>query len=695
MNHRGRKRNTKDQDKTKTQLIHELVALRKVIAKLEKLDVERRRAEEALKEEHEYVRNLIDSSLDMIIAVDNKRRFIEFNCAAEEVFGYRRDEVLGEDVSLLYADAKEGLSVYKKTVMNGHHVQEVLNRRKNGETFPCLLSSSLLYNSSRERVGLMGVSRDITHYKEDEELLQFQADILSNIHDSVIVTDREGRIIYWNPGAMELYGYNADEMIGQTLGVLYPYQNPEKLAADLRNIMQGKDLTGAWEARHKDGSALWVAVKTTQARDATSNPIGFIGISRNITQRKLAEEKLQLSDQIISHVGNLVFVVDKRCRVIFAGPSVTSMLGYSIEEVLGDGWSNLAWQDDTGREREKAYIGAAIEGETQVRAEPYERKIYGKGGEPHWILWQDALGPGNTLIGIGHDITEYKRLETKLIHGEKLRAVGELAAGIAHEINSPIQFIGDNLRFLEEANQKTTGLLEHLRQPDEIRKGDRSLSAVLDSQLYDLSIEDIDYYAEEIPKAIEQSLDGVGRISEIVQAMRTFSHPGGMEKTALDINKAIQSTITVSRNEWKYVADVQTDLDPDLPLVSCLAGEINQVFLNLIVNAAQAIEDAKATGVSHEERGTIVISTRRDEGNLEVRIGDTGTGIPEEIRPRIFEPFFTTKGVGRGTGQGLAIAHIVVVEKHSGTISFETELGKGTIFIIRLPLDHSPASGAE
>lgn len=647
---------------------------------------ERKQVEESFRESQEYARNLIDSSLDMIIAVDNRRLITEFNHAAEEVLGYRREEVLGKHVNLLYADPKEGLAVHKKTVLSGRHIQEILNCRKNGETFPSLLSSSVLLDPGGEKVGVMGVLRDITHQKQDKELLQFQANVLSNVRDSVIVTDLQGRIIYWNIGATELYGYTADEMIGQNPVVLYPDQDPELLAENLKSIVPGKNLTGAWKGRCKDGSEIWVAMKTALARDAAGNPIGFIGVTRDITGRKQAEEKLKLSDQIISHIENLVLVIDKQGQVIFAGPSVTRVLGYSITEVLGDGWFELTRQDDEERKAEKAYIVAAIKDKKEIRTEPYEGQVFSSDDKVHWMLWQDAIGPAQTLIRIGHDITEYKSLESQLIQGEKLRAVGELAAGIAHEINSPIQFIGDNLRFLEEANQKTSGLLERLRRPDEIRKGDETLSTVLDSQPHDLSTKDIDYYAEEIPKAIEQSLDGVSRISEIVQAMRTFSHPGGKEKTTIDINQAIESTITVSRNEWKYVADVQTDLDPDLPPVPCLAGEINQVFLNLIVNAAQAIQEAQEPGVS-QEKGTIAISTRQEKGNLEVHISDNGPGVPEEVKSRIFEPFFTTKGVGRGTGQGLAIAHMVVVEKHGGSITLETEKGKGTTFIIRLPFE--------
>ncbi|MEJ2078686.1 MAG: ATP-binding protein [Acidobacteriota bacterium] len=198
---------------------------------------------------------------------------------------------------------------------------------------------------------------------------------------------------------------------------------------------------------------------------------------------------------------------------------------------------------------------------------------------------------------------------------------------------------------------------------------------------------DTDYLASEIPQAIEHTLEGVERVAKIVRAMKNFSHPGSEEKTPIDLNKAIENTLTVSRNEWKYHADLVADLDPALPPVPCLPGELNQVILNLVVNAAHAIADV--VGDASGCKGTLAVSTRLDGAWAEIRVEDTGSGIPEHARDRIFDPFFTTKGVGKGTGQGLAISHSVIVDKHGGTIHFETETGGGTSFIVRLPLDEA------
>ena len=201
---------------------------------------------------------------------------------------------------------------------------------------------------------------------------------------------------------------------------------------------------------------------------------------------------------------------------------------------------------------------------------------------------------------------------------------------------------------------------------------------------------DVDYLTEEVPKALAQALDGVERVSKIVRAMKEFSHPGSAEKARVDLNHAIESTITVASNEWKYVAELITEFDPALPQVFCLPGEFNQVVLNIIVNASHAIADVVGDG--GQGKGRLTVTTRRDGDWAEVRIKDSGTGIPEKARAKVFDPFFTTNGVGKGTGQGLAIAHSVIVDKHGGTITFETEVGQGTTFIIRIPIN--PAAPA-
>jgi signal transduction histidine kinase len=271
-----------------------------------------------------------------------------------------------------------------------------------------------------------------------------------------------------------------------------------------------------------------------------------------------------------------------------------------------------------------------------------------------------------------------------LRQSQKLEAIGQLAAGIAHEINTPTQYVGDNTRFFKESFESIAILLRDHKELLEAAQNDRLTPDLVARAKEVLMAADLDYLFEQVPTAINETIEGVDRISKIVRAMKEFSHPGGKEKTSADLNKAIESTVTVARGQWKYVADMKLNLDPELPRVPCFLGEFNQCVLNLLINAAHAIGDKlkeKPGGL-----GLITVGTRRDGAWVEISVRDTGTGIPESARPHIFEPFFTTKEVGKGTGQGLSMVYCNIVKKHGGQVAFETEAGVGTCFLLRLPI---------
>jgi len=262
-------------------------------------------------------------------------------------------------------------------------------------------------------------------------------------------------------------------------------------------------------------------------------------------------------------------------------------------------------------------------------------------------------------------LLELRSTQNELVQAQKLTAIGHLAAGIAHEINTPMQFINDNVSFLADAFQDLLAIAhgeEGSEEPD-----------------------DLSYLREEVPRAIKQTQDGIQRVIGIVQAMKSFSHPSGGRKEMTDVHECLNSTALVAGNTWKYVADLELDYDLACPLVPLIRDEFNQVILNLLVNAADAIGDTLQAGAV--SRGTITLRTRRLPRAVEVQVQDTGTGISESIRFKVFDPFFTTKGVGTGSGQGLAIAYAIIVGKHGGEIGVDSELGKGTTFWIRLPLE--------
>jgi signal transduction histidine kinase len=276
---------------------------------------------------------------------------------------------------------------------------------------------------------------------------------------------------------------------------------------------------------------------------------------------------------------------------------------------------------------------------------------------------------------------ERERMELELRLSQKLEAVGQLAAGIAHEINTPIQFIGDTSRFLEEAFDDLTVVLDAYAEIGEAARSGPVPAELLDRAQAAEEDADLEYLRERAPAAFIRISDGVSRVATIVGAMRTFAHPS-TDKAAVDINESIQTTLIVAANEYKYVADVKTEFGP-VPAVVCSPGDLNQVLLNLIVNAAHAIADSQESG---DDRGVIAIRTHQQDEDVVISVADTGCGIPPEVAGRVFDPFFTTKEVGRGVGQGLAIARAIVVDRHAGVLSFAPQPGGGTTFTIRLPL---------
>ncbi len=280
---------------------------------------------------------------------------------------------------------------------------------------------------------------------------------------------------------------------------------------------------------------------------------------------------------------------------------------------------------------------------------------------------------------------EKEKMQAQMLHTQKLESVGQLAAGIAHEINTPAQFLGTNMEFLDDSFQDVVSLIHEYQTLIKAVKNGQVRPELLKKM--EQSVEELDweYLAEEFPLTIKQSRDGVQRISKIVKAMKEFSHPGSKEKTPVNINDILNTTLIVASNEWKYVAEIERDLAPDLPSVTCLADEMGQVFLNILVNAAHAIADSLGENPDGT-KGVISISSMRDEEWIEVCIKDNGRGMAATVQEHIFDPFFTTKEVGKGTGQGLAIAYSVVTDKHQGTLSCESEEGMGTSFSIRLPL---------
>jgi signal transduction histidine kinase len=279
----------------------------------------------------------------------------------------------------------------------------------------------------------------------------------------------------------------------------------------------------------------------------------------------------------------------------------------------------------------------------------------------------DADGNLTGVVGTGFDITDRKAAEERMASSDRLESIGRLAAGVAHEINTPIQYLSDSVSFIRD------GVRELLEYIDALR------ASMPQPPAPDDNVEDL---RMEMPPALTLVADGLTRNAEIVRSMKDFAHADQSQMSPVDLNRAIASTLVIARSEYKPVAEVETNFG-DVPPVTCHAGQINQVVLNIVVNAAHAIADkVQRTGAV----GKITVSTCVENEHAVIAIGDTGTGIAEAIRARVFDPFFTTKEVGRGSGQGLSIARNVIVKGHGGELDFTTEIGKGSTFYIRLPI---------
>jgi len=658
---------------------------------------EHERLEEELRASEQQLEAIATSAQDGIIMTDNDGNVSYWNDAAERIFGYARDEILGKNLHRTLAP-KEYHEAYEKGFNSfrnsgqGPAVGKTLELsalKKDGTRFPVELSlSSVRLHGEWCAVGIV---RDITERKRAEEALRASErkyrTLVENLPQKIFIKDRESVYVSCNENYASDLRIRADEIPGKTDYDFFPRELADKYRGDDARIMAGGKLEALDERYLRDGEERFVHTVKTPLRDDKGEVIGIMGVFWDITERKQAEEALKESEArykaLFEASADGILITDVKTQELkYANPAICRMLGYCEAELTRMTIADI--HPKNALEHVVSEFQAFARGEialaesipclrrdgTQIQAD-----ISGAVCE---------INGRKCNVGFFRDITERKMLQNQLAQAQKLEAIGGLAAGIAHEINTPTQYVGDNISFMGDASTDLWRLLsEYGNLLDAAKEG--SVSNELVSRVSALAEEvDVAYLNKEMRAATDQAKEGVERISSIVRAMRQFAHPGAEEKVATDVNGAIENTITVSRNEWKYVADMETDLDLNLPLVQLLPGEFNQVILNMIVNSAHSI--ANVVGDGSNGKGKITIKTRRDGELAEIRVSDTGTGVPEKLRDRVFDPFFTTKGVGKGTGQGLAIAHSVIVDKHHGTIGLESEEGKGATFIIRLPI---------
>jgi len=520
--------------------------------------------------------------------------------------------------------------------------------------------------------------------QENEEKFRV---ICALAQDAIIMLDNEGNISYWNNAAERTFGYRTEQVIGKALHMLLvPEKSQEayrKGFSRFKETGQGPVVGQRVEvtAIKKDGTEFPISLSISSIK--LKNKWNAVGIARDISERKKIEKENRLANREFSQIFNTAAdgmrIIDRNFNIVKINETFSTLSGISRDESKGmkcyEVFSTPLCHTSN------CPLVQILNGEQRIECEIEKNKDGDK--TFYSVIATPFSAPDGELVGIIEDIkdiTEGRRIHSQLLQSEKMASIGQLAAGVAHEINNPTGFVSSNLKTLSDYQDDIIMLIEQYRRLTTALKENMAIAEYpppISEQLEriaDLEAEvDIDFVLNDISDLVKESREGTERIKKIVLDLKDFAHPGEDRPQLADINRNIESTLNVVWNELKYKTTVTKDYG-DLPEVECYPQQLNQVFVNLLVNAAQAIE----------KQGEIKIVTGADDGYVEIRISDTGKGIPEENLSKIFDPFFTTKEVGKGTGLGLNVAYNII-KKHNGTIDVESTVGKGTTFTIRIP----------
>lgn len=676
----------------------------------------------ALEQRQEEYRDIIEAVATGILTLDMNWRIVEANDSACAQFQIEREELLGKQLSTILGREGQSLSDRISQLLDQSVAfsMQSTGRRADGTTFmadvrgstimlqgaPCVLMCvndvSSYWNttiSEEEERGTLDPddSQRLNELREaicttgqetapaDDNLGAIAQALLKDFPCPVYVKDAHGVFVDCNRQMTEMFGIKREELVGQTVHSLLPEQTAYSFEASDQTLLTGRlpAQTFLKGTPTRSGEILHLAFHKAAFGIRDGMPEGIVGVIVDLTEyetkRRRIQEEQHLMNQILTGLEAAYIVVDQETDSIEdLNPVAETLLQEKRENLLGTSFTETICPQMACQECKRCREEPIREWhETEVRLSrgdglviPVRKNIF------------NTMRHGRQcMVMVLCDISRRKILEQQLSVAQRLESIGQLASGIAHEINTPIQYVGDNIRFLKGAANDLFAMVNTV--VDNLDELPEEMAIVRET------IEDRDYpfLTQEIPQAIEQSLEGVNRVAAIVRSMKQFSHPGNEEMVPFDLNVAVRNTIMVARNEWKYSSTVATDLDPALPPIVCNPADINLIILNLLVNAAHALSDIY--GEDDPEKGTITISTRKDSGFVELTVSDNGPGIPEENIDKIYNPFFTTKEVGRGTGQGLALVHSAVVDRHSGSIKVETAAGKGTAFRIALPISQA------
>jgi two-component system, NtrC family, sensor kinase len=544
--------------------------------------------------------------------------------------------------------------------------------------------------------GAAAIQRELRRVTDEAQLLALVAQHTDN---AVVITDVTGLIEWANGAFYRMTGFDVDEVLGRRRQDLIqgPFRRTPAFATLVEALFSERGADVQFRTQTKDGRSYWAHIEI-QPIVEDGRIVRFVSVERDITRQRTAEEQLRaamqqaqlLSDQLSSEktllsevlgsIPHLVYWKDAQLRYTGVNLAFLTVRGLADEVAVME-----RTEDELVVQDELSAVLTTLEPEVLSSGRPVQnrRMMLTSPDRPARSLLLSVLpqfddaGEARGVIGVAADVTHVTVLEQQLAQATRLESIGQLAAGIAHEINTPLQYVSDNTRFLAGAFASVMAVVQAAGEP---AGQSPSPGPKLREALAGL---DLAFLAEEIPHALSQSQEGLDRVTEIVRAMKDFSHPG-QGRVEADLNRAVDSTVLVSRNEWSYVAELDLDLDPKLGMVRCYEGPLKQVLLNLVVNAAQAI-GAERERTSTQALGKILVRTSRLADGVRITVTDDGPGMDEQVQGKIFDPFFTTKPVGKGTGQGLSMAYAVIVQKHGGELTVASAPGAGTTFTINLP----------
>jgi len=626
-------------------------------------------------------RNLIDRTTDSIFVVDPETGLLlDVNDAACNALGYGREELLKMTVLDIDASVIQDLSSWKSHVEElkdkGHMVLEARQKRKNGTTFP--VDININHISIEMNNYIVAIVRDITERKKIEEKIikakEEWEDTFDAIAEILFIHDKDNKIIRANSAYEQMAGIPFSEFIGKPYYEIFPRtESPDDLCTAA--VTCGKP--GEKEIVI-DRTGKTYSLRMYPKLDGEGRYQYSVHVMRDITVRKQAEAALKASEemfrQLTENINEVFWVCSPNLdMMIYVSPAYERVWGRTCQSRYETPMSFVEAIHPDDRENALAIIAESL-GSANFSL---DYRIIRPDGSIRWIhdrgfQVKNSSGQVYRLAGLAEDITELKTVQSRILQQEKMASLGQLAAGVAHEINNPIGFITSNMNTLNKYIDKILEFMSlQAKTLEECMGGSVDANNLKQIEERRRSLK-IDYITQDISSLIVESLDGADRVKKIVQDLKSFARVDDTEYKLADINAGIESAINIVWSELKYKVTLNKEFG-DIPPTMCNIGQLSQVFMNILVNAAHSIPT----------QGMITVKTWSADGNIYVSITDTGTGIATDALDKIFDPFFTTKEVGKGTGLGLSIAY-EIVKKHDGEIKVDSEVGKGTTFTISI-----------